>query len=195
MVYTVYSSYRNGPVAPNPRVLPKTQNGEHVNEYRSPYENDGFILHGGAFLKSLSVTYRDDTALVSTRKVSITTNHGDSLSMPVPMALTLVVDLVTALYDNGTLDMATAERVAYLCQSVLADVPKCGSCGGSGQVGSPFDPESCNTCRGTGRLPADVADAMTREQFEAALDDAIAEPPSIPAPGRPQSVIYTRPEA
>jgi hypothetical protein len=40
----------------------------------------------------------------------------------------------------------------------------------------------------------EVTAAMTRGEFDAALDRVIAEPPSIPAPGKPQSVIYVRPE-
>jgi hypothetical protein len=144
-----------------------------VNEYRSPYENDGFILHGGAFLKSLTITYRNETSLVGNRKVQITTDNGDSLSMPVPMATTLVIDLVTALYDNGTLSMEAAERLSFLCQSVLADrQDRCDYCGGSGQVGAPYDPQSCNACRGTGRSEVPQ---MTKDEYDALVADTMTE--------------------
>jgi hypothetical protein len=128
----------------------------------------GFMLDGGSFITALTVTYRPEAH--AGRKVAILNNEGDTILLPVPMALTLLIDLTNALYDNGALDMPTAERLETLARSVLADREACGACGGSGQVGSPADPESCNTCRGTGRMQQPV---MTREEYDAFLTDII----------------------
>ena len=115
----------------------------------------------------------------------------------------LILVLTTLLYDHDQISMKTAERVAFLCQSVLADsIPrcdicgeteeaslmdwngetgnhyecegasKCGSCGGSGQVGAPWDPESCGACRGTGYSDQPV---MTKDEYDAYVADVLTE--------------------
>ena len=84
---------------------------------------------------------------------------------------TTCLGILTALYDNNHLSMETAERVAFLCQSALAD-NKCPSCGGSGQVGAPWDPESCGACRGTGY--SDQPE-MTKDEYDAYVADVLTE--------------------
>ena len=98
-----------------------------------------------------------------------------SLSMNAEHANAYLLSIVEALYDNGDLAMATAERLTYLAQAVLADneqVP-CPSCNGSGQTGAPWDPESCTGCRGTGSIHPQAI--MTRDEYDAFIADTQTE--------------------
>lgn len=85
--------------------------------------------------------------------------------MTIEEAEALSRDLIEHLYDKGALSMEAAERLTFLGNSVLADHMEPG-CG----------VEGCTEC----------------EQVPAAIE--YTEPPSIPAPGKPQSVIYLRSE-
>jgi hypothetical protein len=75
---------------------------------------------------------------------------------------------MTRLFDDGTMTMETAERVGYLSSAVLADSDMHRGLVSNGPIGP---------------IPPAVAEFI-----------ATTEPQSIPAPGKPQSVIYIRPE-
>lgn len=49
---------------------------------------------------------------------------------------------------------------------------RCISCGGSGQVGAPWDPESCGTCRGTGYS---LDPGMTKDEYDQYVADVLTE--------------------
>jgi nitrogenase molybdenum-iron protein alpha/beta subunit len=86
----------------------------------STHENDGFILHGGSFVKSITVTFRD-TELVNNRRVAIITDQGDTLALTTSLAETLAMDLIKALYDNGHLSMDAAGSLHTMSLTVLQD--------------------------------------------------------------------------
>ena len=136
----------------------------------NPHDAEGFLLPAGSFIRSLLVRTRKADDL-SPRTVQIVTWQGDVLAMPDAMALGLIRDLVTAMYDAGTLDMATAEHLVHKGNSVLVDeqVPLtdlCPACHGAGWTGIAPDPDTCQYCKGTGLVTPSGFAGITLEEYQ-----------------------------
>jgi hypothetical protein len=87
-------------------------------EKQVTYTGEAHLYVGGQNIGS--ITLMDPKH--QTEPTDVMVNLGNSiLTLPPQHANTLVVALMTRLFDDGTMTMETAERVGYLSSAVLAD--------------------------------------------------------------------------
>lgn len=135
------------------------------------YADSGFLFHGGEFTGPIVMRYSEHYDKAPDSRCYVTNLGGSVLTATASQANAYLLTIVEALYDRGALDMATAERLAYLSGSVLSDrqTVACPSCGGSGQVGPVYDPETCGSCRGEGTVTD--TPSMSRDEYDAFMVD------------------------
>lgn len=133
-----------------------------------------FQYRGGRYIERVTVNVNDLKRFPTLEAYRIDLD-GESLSMDADAAAALAVALIEALYGRNELPMDVAETLVNRGNAVLVDAEpiKCPSCNGYGQVGAPWDPETCGSCRGEGTVMA--RDLMTRDEYEALMADTQTE--------------------
>jgi hypothetical protein len=155
------------------------ENGDTVTTNDKP-----FLYVGGRFIESIVLLDRTYDSKPTT-DVKIDLGRAGLFTIPVTHMNPLLVAIVERMYDEGTLTMETAERLSYLAAAYLAATdPRCDYCDKTQESTSDLEwnGETGNHIECESSLTSLHAPGWT-------------EPDSIPAPGKPQSVIYTRPEA
>ena len=79
-----------------------------------------FLYRGGNFLDTVDLIKREHESKPST-DISLNLRNEGLLSIPVSHMNPLLIAIVERMFDENTLTMEVAERLQYLCQSILMD--------------------------------------------------------------------------